>query len=53
MGFELVFHNLTSKRTTALRKRIQSVVNYSFKLLFLGTCSLKQIVTMIVRVRLL
>ena len=54
MGFEQDFHDLTFKRMTAMSKKIQSVVDYYRlklqKLLFLGTCSLKQIVTMIVRI---
>ena len=44
MGSEQVLDNLTFKRMTTLRKQIQSVlVDYFFKLLFLDTCSLKQI----------
>ena len=50
MRFEQVFDNLAFKRMTALRKKIQSVVDYFCKLLFLGTCSLNQVVTMIVRI---
>ena len=34
MGFEQVFDNLTSKRMTAVKKKIHSVVDYIVKLLF-------------------
>ena len=34
MGFEQVFDNLTFKRIIALRKKIQSVVNYLFNYCF-------------------
>ena len=37
MGFEQVFHTLTFKRMTALRKKIQSGVDYFFNYCFLGT----------------
>ena len=52
MEFEQVFHNLTFKRMSTLRKKIQSVVD-SFKLPILDKCNLKQILTMIVRIKLL
>ena len=52
MGFEQVFDNVTFKRVAALRKRF-SLPSIIFKQLFLRTCSLKQILAMIVRIRLL
>ena len=53
MGFGQVFDNLTFKRLTALRRKIQSVADYFLLTAFLTTCNLKQILTMIVRIKLL
>ena len=43
MGVEQVLHNLTFKRLTALRKKIQSVVDYFLKLLFSGHAVLSKL----------
>ena len=53
IGFGEVFDNLTFNYMTTLRRKIQSVADYFFKLLFLAACSLKQILTIIVRIKLL
>ena len=50
MGFGQVFDNLTCTRMDALRKQIQSLVDYAFELLLLDTCSLKQSLTTITRI---
>ena len=52
MGFEQVFDNLIFKRNDCFEEKVQSFVDYSLNYCFLGICTLKQIVTMIVRVRL-
>ena len=52
MGSGQVFHNLTFKRVTALRKDSLCHLLF-FKPLFLATCKLKQSLTMIVRIKLL
>ena len=53
MGSEQVFYNITFKRMTALRQKIQSCHRLFFELLFLDLCDLKQSLTMIVWMKLL
>ena len=52
MGFEQVFDNLTFKLMDALRKQIQSLVDYSLNH-SLDICNVKQILTMVARIKLL
>ena len=51
MGFEQVFENLTFKRMTSLRKKIQSVVDYFSKPLFLDIYNLRKILTIIIWIK--
>ena len=51
MGSKQVFDNLTFKDIDALRKQIQSTV--CFEPLFVDICNVKQILTMIARIKLL
>ena len=53
MYFEQIFHNLTVERMNALRKKIQVYRRFFFQTTVLGTCSLKQIMTMTVKIKLL
>ena len=53
MGFEQVFDNLTSNHMDALRKQIQSCVDYVLNPLFFDISNVKQILTMIARINLL
>ena len=52
MEFEQVFDNLTFKHTDAQRKQIQSLFDYVLNY-FLDTCNAKQILTTIIRIKLL
>ena len=47
MGFEQVFNNLTFKHKDAVRKQIQSLVDYVLSQCFIW--NVKQILTMITR----
>ena len=53
MGFEQVFHKLPVKHMDALRKLIQSFVNYVLNHCVLDICNVKQILTVIARVKVL
>ena len=53
MGIEQVFDNLTFKHMDALRKQIQSLVDYVLNHCFLDICNVKQILTMITRIKLI
>ena len=48
MGFGQVFDNLTLERMVALVEKFSLSLNM-FELLFLDTCNLKQILTMIIK----
>ena len=52
MGFGQVCDNLTFKRMTPLRKKIQSVADHFLSYCFWVHAVLKQIAMMIVRIRL-
>ena len=53
MGFEQVFDNLTFKHMDALRKQTWSLVDLCFETLFLDLCNVKEIFSMIARIKLL
>ena len=53
MGFKQVFDNLFVKHMDALRKQIQSLLDYFLNHMFLDFCNGKEILRMIARINLL